>query len=359
MRKIRSCDMTLSSRKKNGNIFFIFGVPLLIVRGCMSKKVRYQFFTTSGTCIGIVNDSKHFPESWKPNTQQKKQKKKQDAVKAIFVFTSDELTPKKSKWIEDWSAVKIGDQFWLRSGERLYIISDDVIYQKKWETVFSEIVSYKLAAAKFLELSLNDQTKFCKLSSANQISLLKVPDRHKKHFNDVRWNLKSLIKYANEMATRSERRHKEKKEKEEREYLQKSDLNCKMLAATQDDTFGALDIQDTGNVHNGCKSRLEFMVGVEVTPFLLLGAYIESVFDDGGDFLDIDSDFLVFAEQKLQPAQHKSLPIKVRFTGNDLRREFNLLENIRIARGNGIINRDVLDLIVGFYEWRYTHKLNL
>jgi hypothetical protein len=319
---------------------------------------KFEFYDTDGQVITTKHDPRHFPEAWLP-AKIKGSPKKKSAKNAnmVFVFTTSDLSMKKSKWIEGvngWNATKIGDQFWLKSGERVNVVEDSKIDRKKWSAVFDGQNSYKKCGALFAELSLEDQKEFSEIPVNCQIRYLKVPQKAQKNFRDGRWGLLPLQKYCDAVANQVERRREEQRKKYDvdcAKRLEEFEKANRLRAAERDDTLGALDGLDSVYVRTGCKAELQYVVNDEDrVAGLMLGAIYEDLGDQNLDRLP----------EKCKARRPMTVDrISVKVTGNDHRRDFNLLLSLIKARGEGVINKDILPLISAFYEWRYNNILHV
>jgi len=304
---------------------------------------RFDFFDKDGVLMSTKHFLKEFPDEWIPTKAKNpsKRKGKTSVQSNVYVFTTAEMTARHSKFMDmkDWDNVKIGDKFWLRSGDHMHVLPKEKVDRAKWNAIFQGQVSYKKAARVFLNLSEEDKTSFSKLPTRDQIEFLNVPVKAQKNFRDERWGLGPLTKYCEKMSNIDAIRQQRRKEEDEA-----YEKETRAMWREENKIAQALAYDDL---------RPEAAAGYEAS----LSYEVDS------NRAGLSSFFLLFLESKGRKTASEKLaePRKVtkiatRVTGNDLKGVDKLIRRLTKAYQSGIINRDVLKMIADFYEWRYHHK---
>lgn len=323
--------------------------------------MKFEFFDEKGEHQTTKHHPRHFPSTWLPEKVKTSPKKKKSAKTAannlVFVFTTEERSPKQSKYIDDWTKVKIGDCFWLRSGARMEVHEKEEVDRGKWNYIFGTVNSYKKCGAIFLTLSDSDQKEFSEIPVEQQISYLNVPNKVCKNFLDERWGLEPLKKYCYQVANQERLRAEKRAEERRKEYAkweQEAEKLQKLRAAEKDDTFGELSVTDSIYVRPGFRAEVKYIVSDEIGANHVLAAHFENFMDKTET-----SDWVpeLASEKVRQPL--KVDVIKPKMTGNDYRREFNLLKSLKNASKEGIIDKNLLPIIAAYYEWRYNNVLSV
>lgn len=237
-----------------------------------SQKTKFVFYNTNGTLTSTKHNVKDFPEQWLTPKGAPSKKSAKSAVKYLLVFTTPELSLKQSKQLSnaDWTALTIGTQFWLKTGERAEVVADAAVNHQQWKTIFGAENSYKKCGKLFLDLSDSQQKEFAEIPVDDQIAYLKVPVRAQKNFKDARWGLESLKKYCDTVAYQDERRKQEQerkwREEREREEQESAQLE-RVRLALRDDTLGELDGIDSVLVETSAKVDAAHLVNADFDLF--------------------------------------------------------------------------------------------
>lgn len=206
-------------------------------------KFKFAFYSSDGTLEGNKGNPKSFLPKWLP-PKQRKGARKNDST-SIFVYTTDELSARNSKWISDWkSEVKIGDQFWLPDGSRMEVVSAVDANLDKWNGIFQGCQNQYDRARVFSELQKADQTEFFETLNISQIiKFLKVPNKTQGQFRNPEFGLQNLVKYADLMKTAKARRRKQREERrmrETRQFITDAKKESALRIAESDDPYEKL-----------------------------------------------------------------------------------------------------------------------
>jgi hypothetical protein len=309
----------------------------------ISDLIHFRLFKQDGTLLGVVESSKQLPPQWLPPkaTTIGGRKNKGTALSSYLLLfkTSDITNFKQTRQISDWNFVSVGDEFWIKSGEKMEVFSPKVrTTAKDWKTLFIGCVNRYQCAGRFLELHPDIQMNFfTTLSVKDKIRILCVPTSYQKQFNKVEFKLEQLLKYCDYMAFTKERRAQEEaRKRKEDEIHYKKELQRSRMES--DDLFGDLDRLDDIRVSVGFEAHACYEI------------QSQSISDMMYLFSDVKT-----ASHKLQ--EPVKLPVMVAFTHNDLKRDETLLNNIIEASKQGLINKDVLPMIYSYFVWRFNNIL--
>lgn len=318
---------------------------------------RYEIYDKDGTLVCKVDNWKHLPDEWLPeNKRRGGRKKKKKGPKSTnsskaFVYKTSEITQKKCGWIT-WDDQTVGSEFWL-GDPRTHTIKSKLCVVE-WIDIDPSVLavfdqtfkseSRKVCAAAFLGLSEHLRDIFCELPIDRVIKYLKVPIKWHAQFRKPGFGSQQLEKYAKHIASTDKRREQEKLKKEE----QADKRFQKRLAKVKAERYGESDLE----------------LGGPLVRYTTQCAYVvdnrrqNDCFDSSRMFWDImfswtlDGDlpcgFGEDANNKINKRYNVS--VKEKLGRNDMKRVWKLLRALQIAYEKGILNKDVLKIIVEYYE---------
>ena len=180
------------------------------------------------------------------------QKPRKGVKPRLLLFKTKECIGKMSVWIENWEEIDYNSKYWIKTGWSVEKSYDVKVQVKDFKDKLNG-VNYKKRGEQFLNLTEEEQVMFCKLSSNDQITLLKVPNKTQSQFRNPKFSLEHLIKYADHVASTNTRRQREAQEKSEREHQETMKIIEELsqeYAVNSNYTFGMLNLTDKFDIIN-------------------------------------------------------------------------------------------------------------
>lgn len=263
--------------------------------------------------------------------------KKKGAKPNLFLYTSEEMTPKNSTWLEDWKTFPLDKRHWEPKGYSIIKTLAAPVDVSKFTDIFNrERPSRKTRADCFLALSESDQAEFAKLSSRDQIKLLCVSKKMENQFMQPGFGLSQVRKYAEHIVTQKQRRERERTEKEAKE-IATFRVEQRIKLALRDDHEDFLDGRDKD-------TGMLFTVGE---------GYSKEICRDRDMYFALGLTLLGFDLAEDQISQTLEICMQPKITASDQRRTKQVFDNLEKAWQQCLVNHDILHRIWFFYVLEY------